>query len=454
MSSEIEYEEIATFIERHLQRLDTDGDGRIGKDEAALAVYNRDFSGRDGLILAFLHAAYSNLMKVDLVLQRNDRKKLDEILQNGINADTLRKVGNLVKERNSGCPAIAVTDQIWLYKLIAVAMTVGNDENHDNVLDKEEIEKALKKPPSSELEKSLLEYLQTNFDTIRGDDNVLTQGEVWAHFSRDDVEAEFLAAACDAILSLMEERSSCASNKSLYATPDKPTQSIRPEAIRQGFNQDCLFLAMAASVAALQPKIIQQAIKPLGDDKFEVIFPAAQNEPFVITNPCDAELSLFCGGSPYGIWPAILEKACGAYCMKSPIRRLAWVRPWNWRPLSGAKDQAPNASFGGWHLFGPVVRDFIQKQPIENFDQLLRQQMKLKKAASLASVASQKIHKDIRPNHAYALISYEWETGVLRVYNPWGRIGRDPRGADSSQGFVDLTLQHAYETFTVIHRIK
>jgi hypothetical protein len=451
----IEYEEIATFIERHIRNLDIDRDGRLSKDETALAAFNHDFTGRDGLIVAFLHACYAHILKADLILHRNDRKKLDEILHKGINANTIRKIGTLVEEGNAHAMATAANIPMWAHKLMGAAMLVDYDVDKDSRLSRDEVRNAMSKPDVSLLVRLNLQYLLDNFDTISGGDDHISFAEAWAHYNRDSIEAEFLAAACDAVLTVMENRS-CAAAKALYATPNQPTQSIKPEAIRQGFNQDCLFLAMMASVAALNPKLIQRSIKPLGGnpESFEVVFPNAPKEKFIVNAPSDAELSLYCGGSDFGIWPAILEKACGAYCMKSPLRRLHWVRPWNWRPLVGAKNQAENATFGGWDLFGPVVRNFVQSATIEDFDKSLREQIKLKKAAALASIAAPKRHDKIRPNHAYALVHYQWETNVVRVYNPWGRLGRDTSGVDPSQGFVDLTLQQAYDTFTTIYRTK
>jgi hypothetical protein len=391
-------------------------------------------------------------LKTDLLLKREDRKELDAALEKGINAETIRAAAALLKSRQQTQDSLILPTPMWAVKVLAYSLMLECDSDKDGHISHEELIQACNKvdavPATS---RPTLEYLVQNFDTICGADGLISYGEVWAHFSEPSVEAEFLVRASELILHLMEGRSH-SSERDLFPTAN----CIQPQAIRQGFNQDCLFLAMLASQAAVDPTVIRNCIKRLGGTppKFEVRFPNAPTEPFVVTMPTDAELTIFCAATDYGVWPAVLEKACGAYCMKSPLRRLAWVRPWNWRPLFGARQQSQNATYGGWHLFGPITRDKVQHFLPDEFGLVLQGQVENGKPVALANLGiADKRHPNIRQNHAYALVSYDSQSDVVRVYNPWGSVGQHA-SADSTEGFIDLTLREAFDTFQVMYRVK
>ncbi len=97
---------------------------------------------------------------------------------------------------------------------------------------------------------------------------------------------------------------------------DNKLDSIRPSAVEQGATGNCGFLAALTSLAATQPDAIADMINAEPDGTYTVSFKGSLTgadgpTKVNIEPPTDAELALYRGGTKYGIWPAILQKAYG-----------------------------------------------------------------------------------------------------------------------------------------------
>lgn len=90
-------------------------------------------------------------------------------------------------------------------------------------------------------------------------------------------------------------------------------KSINPDAVRQGASGDCYFEAVVASLAQSNPALLRDCIKDDGNGFFTVTFPIAKDNPVKVYMPPQAELALFNGASPYGVWASVLEIAYGRF---------------------------------------------------------------------------------------------------------------------------------------------
>lgn len=97
-------------------------------------------------------------------------------------------------------------------------------------------------------------------------------------------------------------------SRALYADSEDALNSIKPDAISQGTTENCMFLSSVASLAHSNPRAIRDMITPDGPGRYRVQFPG-ERESVTVTAPTDAELLLFTGPNPRGIWPYVLERA-------------------------------------------------------------------------------------------------------------------------------------------------
>jgi len=98
-------------------------------------------------------------------------------------------------------------------------------------------------------------------------------------------------------------------SRELYSDHDNPLNSIRKEAIHQGMSGDCYLESNLADAADKKPELIRDAIKENKDGSYTVTFKGDVEHPVTITALTDAELGLFNGGSPTGLWAPVMEKA-------------------------------------------------------------------------------------------------------------------------------------------------
>lgn len=94
-----------------------------------------------------------------------------------------------------------------------------------------------------------------------------------------------------------------------------PLESIKHADIKQGTIGDCYFEATLAALAKSDPEKIQKLIQDNHDGTYTVDFPGRQpwERPVTVTAPTEAEMGLYNGGSKYGCWASVLEKAYGQY---------------------------------------------------------------------------------------------------------------------------------------------
>lgn len=103
-----------------------------------------------------------------------------------------------------------------------------------------------------------------------------------------------------------------------------PGDSIKPEAVKQGWIGDCNFLSPLSSFANTPEgkDAIRKMISPIGKDQngvdqYKVIFhdPKDPRKTFdvIVAKPTQGELTSYAQGTENGMWPAVIEKAYGKW---------------------------------------------------------------------------------------------------------------------------------------------
>lgn len=495
-------------LETNLQRLDLNGDGKISRKELDIAIQNPELSGRDAELVVFLRLCYDHirLMSTDDDNQwKAALKRMSEMLKgwrgaDGITYDSLQRIEEMVRSNHKVSEKFAdlVEAQVPFHKLNQLIEWFPEiDGNEDEFLSKREIDRALGKLELDETERLILSYMSSAFFEIAGEDKRISLQDLKMHVLCMKQRTAYLAKAFDMVLGTACGRSAH-SNLSLYADEFDPLKSIKPAAIRQGVIGDCIFLAILASVAEIRPELIERSIFPHDDKSFTVVFPNAFNEPITVPYVTDAELALYAGACPLGLWPAVLEKACGIYCSRTFQRRLRrgqgeWI-PKFWK----SEIPSENASGkGGLDLFGKTERimlhgskaDTVRAMVIEAMEardpivcarQLLPTFLTEKfrdkyggdnakdKSAEKSKGKSKNNSKDnskrtstrdeIFPNHAYAVIAFDEEKDIVKLYNPWGHNkkiwGITVTPVDTGSGELELTMDEFAATMTTIFRTR
>ena len=218
-------------------------------------------------------------------------------------------------------------------------------------------------------------------------------------------------------------------NLSLYASKDNPIDSIKPGAIKQGSIGNCYFMAALASLAASNPRAIKNMIKDNGDGTYTVTFPGAKNEPITVKAPTRAEQILYNGGSKYGAWASVIEKAYGKYCQKSYWRRTFTYFSGGNTPAEGGDE---GGRWGGLRLLTGGVHKvdggFLSSMP--KLSELRAKFIKaFSKEGSRAVVASRSILASsakggrLARRHMYSVVGYNPsgpDGGMVTIRNPWG----------------------------------
>jgi Calpain family cysteine protease len=265
-------------------------------------------------------------------------------------------------------------------------------------------------------------------------------------------------------------RKTMEANRSLYADLNKPEESIKLEAIKQGQVGDCLFLAALGSLIAVRPTAISRLITENGNNTFTVTFPGAWDTPIVVAAPTSTELTLYAKGSEYGIWAPLLEKAYGLLVAKR--KNLSTVIPaentatrenfksieiltgnqtrWEYTQNSFSRAfGACECTIGEGDLRKILTRCFFQKVAIM--------------AAALKGAPTENGEPLIVQMHAYSIVKWDSQRDEVTLRNPWGVVPLNASPSDlfrleagkeviddQSEGILKLSLASFYKKFEAI----
>lgn len=240
----------------------------------------------------------------------------------------------------------------------------------------------------------------------------------------------------------------------LYRDKDDPVKSIKPEAVRQGMVGDCYFLALLASIAATNPQMIVKMIEDNHDGTYTVTFPGARAEPVQIEAPTTIELALYARLTEWGTWPAVLEKAYGAF-----VAELA-EHP----KLIPAENLTSRDAFADAFqlLTGQAfVFKLLNSITCEGLCGLMTEVCREKRAMTAGSTRFNKGRTDdagIPTCHAYSIIGWDPHVSKVTFRNPWGPVMHsEPELAGGKpldgvrDGVFSMDVVHMLLNFDVIY---
>jgi Calpain family cysteine protease len=379
-------------------KLDANHDDTLTKTEVAKEMQDPSIKGKDAQALA---ALYNNF---DFLSHKTD----------SIKTDTLDRFTDLLNDSKKKENADADDKFAPLGKLLAkdYAKLFGSKGEH--VLTLHQINDALKDPKYSKDDKEGFKYLKENYAELsEGKKGVSLRG--------------ILNKACDlaVVEHLPDDLYTVADHQYYGASQDlynpKEANPINPDAVQQGKVGDCYFLASVAAVAKTNPDAIKQMIKENADGTYTVTFPGdAAHHQLIVTKPTEAEQDLYNGGSKYGTWASVLEKAYGE------LGKIHEGLGDDIAPSRGIRD-------GGWSaqplylLTGHVANEKAVKNTSEaEMLSVLQDAEKNNKAVTIGSKADttgMKVPDGYVADHEYTFMGLaknshgDWDV-IMR--NPWG----------------------------------
>lgn len=443
----LETGEFARRARQLMAKIDTNGDDCLSTAELAKAVQDKQFKGQDAQVVA---ALYEN---------RDELKNLndDQVFESGVTFRDLARFGAI--ERKHRVHERAARDaKEWLededkFKRV--------DTNGNGFLSKDELIKASKQSNLSGEERELLSYMRYRVDSIQleSDDEWLPEQ---CGITRKDLEAHIKSASSSdevqmlrAVKGVMERTSDSQrqGGDDLYGGK-KAADSIKPEAIDQGFVGDCYFLASLASVAKSNPALIEKMIEDNKNGTYTVTFPGAANYPITVEAPTQAEAGLYNGVGENGTWALVMEKAYGKYCQQNIYRRLPFNPGGGNTPVEGG-DGGGFCSTSMKLLTGEGTtslttafswRSQMQKQLEDAFSS--NPPRAVTAGICKSTLSDGKSHETVDGfpmGHAYSILGFDRTGpggGTVTIRNPWG-------GADGSpKGTIQISLDKFRKNFS------
>ncbi len=434
----VEFQQRAENI---FSRIDEDSNGYLSRQEMGRAVENRQLVGPDAQVMAGL---FDSQTRARLVNFSNDEWGSESEV-------SLRDIQGL--SNNERDLQIENTDRI-------VSTTRSSfsrlDSDGNGFIASTEIDSALGNDRISILERGALSRLRSAYDELQlasndewlTDNDGISMNDLTAYSGRIDGLRQDRAAANNALWLAQRTHQSSENQISdeLYAGVD-PEFAISPRAIQQGRIADCYFLAALASVAQSNPGRIESMIRDNRNGTYTVTFPGDPQHPVTVSAPTETELGVSNGGSKFGTWAGVLERAFG-----------------QWR-LENGNSRFPDAVIALEGAHGPDSTDFAMRvltgrQSVQReVGQLTNEQLVVELNAALnsgegsravtASVPGES-DSDRTPDgfprhHAYSVLSFEPEGnsgGYVTVRNPWGN------GENSTNGTIRVGLAQFRNNFS------
>lgn len=236
----------------------------------------------------------------------------------------------------------------------------------------------------------------------------------------------------------------------LWGNGNDPSKAVKPEGVCQGLVGNCYFMAAIASQAQIDNEAVAKMIVENKDGSYTVTFPG--KKPITVGAPTRAELILYSGVTENGIWPAVLEKAFGQYCMDNAEFRKEKKRG---RTLQEATE-------GGGSVEGIVMltgRDGVRIEREEQDKAWSAMMQSLKKGLpviagtgpSTESFLNGDKNSGLESRHAYAVLKID-ETGVT-LRNPYGSLADSGDGKSDSgklTGTFKLTKEEFWKFFVEV----
>jgi len=275
--------------------------GAVTHEQLAKAVQDPSFTGQEAQVLAALYHKFDQLHN----LSGHEMPWSPQTITTG----DVDKYQHIQAQQDKESAAIGPLYS-WAPQSIARFSSDGNSLNQND------IHKALNNPNTSAYDKQMLHQLDEHWSEMTSWTHpTMTAKDVQdfvTNFSKTDQHKLVSDVEWACRLSAMHGQKADICHD-LYA--GDPLDSIKHGDIKQGLCGDCYFEAAVAGLARSNPEAIKQMITDNHDGTYTVAFPGRDTgeRPITVTAPTETELGLYNGGSKYGCWASVLEKAYGQY---------------------------------------------------------------------------------------------------------------------------------------------
>lgn len=426
-------EQFRERVLRIFSEVDKNQNGFLSRPELATAVENHQYVGEDAQVVAGLYnkTAFDGLVRVSIdqggnetALSRRDVQRMD-----------IRQRSEELQEADLVTP--------WVSKNFSLL-----DGDSNGYIDFDEID-AMERKSTNVKEKILYGVLKENFNTIQNASNDewfsendgITRADLATYsrgFKHERAYNDVLDSARDEALGTAERtyESQLEGSDVLYANGN-PRSAINADAIKQGTAGDCYFLAPLASIAEKDPDIIRRMIKDNKDGTYTVTFKGDPEHPVTVAGPTEAEQGLYNGGSTFGIWASVVERAFGKWRLDHGNTRVE-------NPLTTveAADGGDTNAFAMRLLTGHSSTTFrvgesISEEIADNLDWALNRtkQRSAVTAATYPRDGEKRTADGWTRNHLYSVVGFE------RVGQDGGLVTiRNPRGDNETSRFGTMTI--------------
>ncbi len=440
-STLVDFSKLSSTLEKNFKRIDKDRDGFLTYKELSEAVQDPSLRGKDALALAVLKSGQTEILDncISILVNDSDPHKGISLKDAeayfgllGMAQQANCSVGNLYSNMSRAFAKNEFQEQLFPKNLNLDASKVSSIDPWMAAS-----YKALSLPKKNISESSLVAASRSDkFNNLEKSViySMLHNREFLCSLEPDDKDPSSISVFDLRKFATMAETASLFERQTwrmilrrdtnpnpsslLFAKQDKPIESIRPAAVRQGDIGDCYFLAAVGTVAAHNPELLSKMITTTESGGYKVKFPGAKGIEVIVGVPTETELLLYANATEYGTWVAILEKAYAKLLAENPEHR---------PPVYSSGAYPPeNIGLGGLHegfemLTGSTPELFkIESSPRQI--EALRQRLVLgKKNAEMAMAASKMdecVKPDVVPGHAYTVLDYDEKSVTLR--NPWG----------------------------------
>ncbi len=279
--------------------------GNVSKSELARAVESRNFKGQDAQNIAALYRNFDRLASFSNQGEKPGQKELNKADLNEFQKAVLKYDQQL-------------KDAFELHYWSNHGMS--KFASRFEYLSKKDILEASKQKSLSNSDKRGLELSLKYFDQLKSKFGFMIFSEegIKVGMADKDLDAianppaqlKMLGSISESIHRTFSMQKDSTIVSDLYGGKNQ-IASISPDAVHQGFIGDCYVESAIAALAASNPESIAKIIKSNKNGSYSVTFPGANSETVTVTAPSNSELGLYNGGSKYGNWASVLEKAIG-----------------------------------------------------------------------------------------------------------------------------------------------
>jgi Ca2+-binding EF-hand superfamily protein len=427
-------------VQRIFGELDINHNGYLTRAELGKAVEDHRYEGADAQVVAGLFNAksFNGLVNVskdqqgkETALSRKDVEMMD-IMER---SEPLQTADAMVP---------------WATKNFAIL-----DLDNNGFIDFSELDDLQKVSEDPKLNKQI-ELLKENYDVLQNahndeyfwENDGITRSDLQSYLHtfkaelvQNELQSDGLFNALWAARRTRESQNG--TSDELYGN-GSPRNSIDPDAIKQGTVGDCYFLAALASVAETNPAGIQRMIKDNKDGTYTVTFEGDREHPITVAAPTEAEQGLYNGGSRFGTWAGVMERAFGKWRIEQGNSKIA--NPATAVEAAGGGD---SGAFAMRILTGHKTSS-LETKAVTNAEIAADLDFALNRSGNRSAVtagiyAGEGHTKDgWYRDHLYSIIAFEpggKEGGWVTIRNPWGA------GENSRNGTRLISLNEFKQNF-------